>query len=484
MSAKDFDTAIVWLRRDLRLADNPALAAAIERAKRVIVTYIWAPEEDGAWAATGASRWWLHHSLQALQHDIKQRGGLFVLRQGSSLTVLRQLVAETGAGVVTWNRLYDPASRARDTAVEAALTAERIACNTFNAALLFEPWEIKTAGDTPFKVFTAFWRQCGTRLDKVSTPQPPPEKWSLLKTATPHSETLNDFNLLEKKPWEQTLRANWKPGEIGAHAALAEFSSEALASYATGRDRPDLSGTSKLSPHLHLGEIGPRQVLAQLYSNQERDGSAQKFLAEIGWREFAHYLLYHFPWTAEKPLDTRFVAYPWQSNNSALQAWQHGRTGVPIVDAGMRELWNTGWMHNRVRMIVASFLTKNLRIHWLEGARWFWNTLVDADLANNTLGWQWTAGCGADAAPYFRVFNPVLQAQRFDPQRAYIRRWIPELAALPDRWIHHPWLAPAPVLAAAGIVLGKTYLTPIVDLATSRAQALMGYDEMRISTTY
>ncbi len=469
-------TALVWFRRDLRLADHPALRHAIEHADRVVCVYIHSPEEEGRWRAGGASRWWLHHSLQTLQNQIKESGSALVLRSGRTLEVLRALIRETNAELVTWNRLFEPLLDKRDTQIENALGKSGIECVQFNGSLLFDPADVATKSGTPFRVYTPFWRHCTQRLQEIAPPAPAPKRIPGISQVS--SESLDHWKLLTGRLWEGWLSQHWTPGEYSAHAMLRKFNRSPIDHYSQGRERPDTVGTSRLSPHLHFGEIGPRQIIAAL-EHRAKNASTQRYLSEIGWREFAHHLLVHFPQTPEEPLDPRFAKYPWTRSASSLKAWQRGKTGIPLVDAGMRELWQTGWMHNRVRMIVASLLTKNLRLHWLKGAYWFWDALVDADLANNTLGWQWVAGCGADASPYFRIFNPVLQAKRFDPQRDYIRRWVPELSALSNRWIHQPWAAPSEELVKAGINLGKTYPRPVVDLKESRGQALAGYSRIR-----
>ncbi|HEX6571663.1 MAG TPA: deoxyribodipyrimidine photo-lyase [Steroidobacteraceae bacterium] len=473
-------TALVWFRRDLRLADNPALAAAARHAERIVAVYVHAPEEEGAWRAGAASRWWLHHSLARLDEALRRRGIPLTLRRGPAARELASLARETSATHLYWNRLYDPALVARDTLLKVELRALGLACESFNGALLFEPWEVLTTQGQPYRVFTPFWRAGQAQLDALPAPVPPPIR---LRGPAPRSEPLAAFELLPHVAWDAGLAQAWTPGEDGAHERLLEFCDDGLAAYTEGRERPDLPGSSRLSPHLHFGELGPRQCLAAVRNavvdRPAARASAETFLRELAWREFAHHLLHHFPQTTDAPLDERFARFTWAARPEWLEAWQRGRTGYPLVDAGMRELWATGWMHNRVRMVVASLLTKNLRQSWLAGARWFWDTLVDADLANNTLGWQWTAGCGADAAPFFRIFNPVLQAERHDPQRLYLRRWLPELARLPDAWIHRPWQAPAHVLAAAGVTLGSTYPRPIVELATSRRDALDAYARIR-----
>ncbi len=475
--------SLVWLRLDLRLADNPALAAAVQRGGPVIPVFVWTPDEEGEWPPGAASRWWLHHSLAALARDLERLGSPLVLRRGPSLATLRALVKASGAKAVFWNRRYEPAAIARDRRIKEALRAEGVEAESFNSALLFEPWTVANQAGRPFQVFTPFWRHCLAR-DEPPEPLPPPKR--LIAPAQPQSSaTLASLHLEPRIAWAGGLRAAWQPGEAGARANLRRFCGQALADYDENRNRPDRIGTSRLSPHLHFGEIGPRQVWHGLRQFAGRRGLATKdwrssqFLAEVGWREFAHHLLYHFPRTPTEPLRAEFARFPWRQDALWLRAWQRGRTGYPIVDAGLRELWATGWMHNRVRMIVASFLVKDLLLDWREGARWFWDTLVDADLASNTLGWQWTAGCGADAAPYFRIFNPVSQGTKFDPNGDYIRRWVPELAGLPADRIHEPWKAPSEVLARAGVVLDRDYPRPIVSHVIAREVALEALAKMK-----
>lgn len=464
-------TALIWFRHDLRLADNPALHRARQAHERVIPIYIHAPREEALWKPGAASRWWLHHSLAALDVQLRQRGSRLVLRQGGSLTQLRQLLSETGAVAVYWNRRYEPVITARDQGVKAALRADGVIVESAQAALLVEPWTLLKADGTPYQVFTPFWKACLQKLPPIAPLSVPtlagPHRW-------PDSMPLKALDLLPHIPWDAGLAAAWQPGEVGAQAQLAQFCATALTGYAQWRDWPGREGVSRLSPYLHFGEISPRQIWATAMETTGGDPlanrGAETYLREIGWREFAHYVLYHWPHTTEQPLQERFAAYPWREEyGELLQVWQQGRTGYPMVDAGMRQLWQTGWMHNRVRMLVASFLVKNGRIPWQEGARWFWDTLVDADLASNTLGWQWTAGCGTDAAPYFRVFNPFLQGAKFDPEGAYIRRWIPELAALPASTIHQPWTASTRL----------DYPAPVIDFAASRAEALQGWSQIR-----
>ncbi|HEY6943315.1 deoxyribodipyrimidine photo-lyase [Dokdonella sp.] len=459
--------ALVWFRRDLRLADNPALSAALASHATVVPVYVHAPEEEAPWSPGAASRWWLHHSLTSLDRDLRACGAALHVREGGSLATLRELAATTGARAVYWNRQYEPASIARDTTIKYALRATGVDASSFNATLLCEPWEIATGSGGPYRVFTPYWRNLRARLE-VRPPLPAPKR---VPGPTSSPSTIESLGLLPRIRWDAGFDACWRPGESGAEAALRRFLDDAIDAYAGARDLPSVSGTSRLSPHLHFGEISPMRIAWELEHARSRGN--ESYLRELGWREFSHHLLYHFPDSAERNLNPAFDRYPWaREAPRRIRRWQHGRTGIPIVDAGMRELWATGWMHNRVRMLVASFLTKNLRQHWLHGARWFWDTLVDADLANNTQGWQWTAGTGADAAPYFRIFNPVTQGERFDVDGHYVRRWVPELSALDARTIHRPWTDPA-ALRRSG------YPQPLVDLGTSRTAALAGYDAVR-----
>jgi deoxyribodipyrimidine photo-lyase len=467
--------AIVWLRQDLRLRDNPALQAAAKQGGPIVPVYILCDAEDQDFPLGGASRWWLHRSLSALDAELRARGSRLSLLRGPALDCLRSAVARTGASAVFWNRRYEPASVARDLEVKKALRAHGLVVESFNSALLREPWEIQNGSGQPYRVYTPFKRRVLENLDPPA-PARAPSKWPAPRS-WPESVALDELELLPDIQWYDTMNRMWRPGEAGAHARLRTFAKQPLASYAKTRDRPDRDGTSALSPHLHFGEISVRQVWHVLAAKgtKVRDST---FAAELLWREFAHHLIYHFPHTVQEPLDRRFQRFAWSRDAEHLRAWQRGRTGIPIVDAGMRQLWATGWMHNRVRMVVASLLVKNLRIHWLEGARWFWDTLVDADLANNTLNWQWVAGSGADAAPYFRIFNPITQSAKFDPDGEYVRRWVPELARLQVPHIHAPHDAPAAVLQAAGVKVGSTYPAPIVDLAESRRAALDAYQSL------
>jgi len=478
--------AMVWFRQDLRISDNPALQAAAATGGPVLPVYILETEGTEAtdsWPPGAASRWWLHQSLAALAADLGAACGLpLILRRGDPGKILPDLARESGAAAVFWNRRYEPAAMARDAAVKADLKARGVHTESFNAALLHEPWELRNQSGGYFKVFTPFWRACG-QLPPPPAPLTRPKK---LKTCDPlpSGEALANWGLQPTRPdWAGGLRQAWTPGERGAQTRLRQFLSDALKDYAAARDRPGQPGTSRLSPHLHFGEISPRQIwqATRMHADAHPASSpdAEKFLTEIGWREFSYHLLYHVPSLPQQNFRPDFDAFPWHDDPVALRAWQRGQTGYPIVDAGMRELWHTGWMHNRVRMIVASFHVKHLRQHWRTGEAWFWDTLVDADLASNAASWQWVAGSGADAAPYFRIFNPILQGERFDPQGAYVRCWVPELAGLPDSFIHKPWTAPEAVRHQAGVVLGRTYPAPIVDHDAARQAALAAFAAIR-----
>ena len=472
--------SLVWFRQDLRLEDQPALIAAVARGEPVIPVFLWSPEEEGDWAPGGASRWWLHHSLARLNEQLERLGSRLILRRGPAQQELESLIEETRAAAVYWTRRYEPAVIERDKRIKSELQQHGVVVQSFNGQLLFEPWEIQTKQERPYQVFTAFWKACLAHerpLEPEPTPSqiPSPAQW-------PKSLKLNDLKLLPKISWDGGLAEAWQPGAESARKELARFLKVAVSDYQTARDQPAVPGTSRLSPHLHFGEISPRTIWHEtqrvIRQHASDSASAETFLREIGWREFAHHLLFHFPRTTHEPLRAEFAQFPWKADPVGLRAWQSGQTGYPIVDAGMRELWTTGWMHNRVRMIVASFLVKDLLIPWQAGAEWFWDTLVDADLASNTMGWQWTAGCGADAAPYFRVFNPILQSQKFESDGHYIRRWVPELAKLPPKWLHAPWEAPENVLETAGITLGGTYPSPIVDHGEARNLALESFRQI------
>ncbi len=457
-------TALVWLRQDLRLADNPALYQACRTCEHVIPVFIDDPLPTSISQLGAASRVWLRHSLQALDTHLQTLGNRLTLRQGAALPVLQQLIASTGATHVYWNRVYDPASLARDKHIKETLK-QTCEVHSFNASLLNEPWEVLKADGTPYKVFTPFWKAM-LKHGIQHLPLPMPERM-IAPANLPDSLPVDALGLLPTIRWDTEMMAHWQVGEAAALQKLLAFLPQG-ADYKEARNLPAQTGTARLSPHLHFGEISPRQAVYHtehyLQTHPEADSGLRHFLQEIGWREFSYHLLYHFPHTQERALNARFDAFPWAEDYDAvLSRWQQGQTGFPIIDAGMRELWQTGWMHNRVRMIVASLLTKNLLVPWQVGEQWFRDTLVDADLASNVFGWQWTAGCGADAAPYFRIFNPILQSQKFDPQGEYIRRWVPELAQRDNKLIHLP--------RELGDGL-RNYPLPVVDLKTSRVRAL------------
>jgi deoxyribodipyrimidine photo-lyase len=469
--------AIVWLRQDLRLADNPALHAAHQSKRPLALLYILDDDTPGRWRMGGASRWWLHKSLEALGADVEKRGGVLVLRQGKAQKVLPQLVEELGASAVYWNRCYEPYAIKRDTTLKEKLTSAGVEVHSFNGTLLFEPWTIKTKTGEPYKVFTPYWRAClQSGVGRALLPAPK----KINGVGEVKSESLANWNLRPSKPnWAKGFEPEWTSGEAGARAALKTLIEDRMQGYPEARDQLGVKGTSRLSPHLHFGEISPAQIAAACESAADEDTTLRrgtdKFMTEIGWREFSTHLLFHWPTLPEQNWRDQFDSFQWRDDDEALEAWRRGRTGYPVVDAAMRELWVTGYMHNRARMITASFLIKHLLIDWRHGEDWFWDTLLDADLANNAASWQWVAGSGADASPYFRIFNPVTQGERYDADGAYVRRWVPELAKLPDDVLHKPWEADAVTLRAAGVELGRTYPAPIVDHASARARALETY---------
>ena len=468
--------ALFWLRNDLRLTDNAALTAAAAQGP-VIFLFVLDDETPGAWRLGGASRWWLHKSLEALSAKAP-----LVLRRGAADKVVAAVLKESGAASVHFTRDYAPWSGELERRVKAAAEAAGATCHRYGGFLLHEPEAIRNGSGEPYRVYTPFSKAClAAGEPKPLKPVPRFTAWEgKLK-----SDTLADWGLLPTKPdWAKGMAAHWTPGEAGAAARLKHFIADGLAHYADERDRPDRDVTSRLSPYLRFGEISPAQCwhavrAAQLAAGGKLDKAAEKFLKEVLWREFSYHLLHHWPTLPEKPFRPEFAAFPWSENPVALAAWQKGRTGYPIVDAGLRELWATGIMHNRVRMIAASFLIKDLLIPWQEGERWFWDTLVDADIGNNAASWQWVAGCGADAAPYFRIFNPVLQGEKFDPTGAYVRKWLPELERLPEEFVHRPWEAPALVLKAAGVELGRNYPHPVVDHGKARDRALEAFKEIK-----
>ena len=478
-------TSLLWFRRDLRLADNPALQALLDEGHRPLPVYIH-DEPDPDWPLGSASAWWLHHSLVALKNSLQQFGSDLVVMTGDTQQNLLKLIESTGAESVYWNRCYEPAFIKRDALIEKTLNKQNIGAYSYNGSLLREPGENLKKDNTPYRVFTPFWKALHKIGPSRNIARQPERLPALPDSGQTAGITIDALELLPGIGWDRAFYDYWQPGEDNAWKVLDDFLDDGLLDYTTARDVPEKSGTSRLSPHLHFGEISPLQAWHHLLeqalttSTPGAMAASEAWLRQLAWREFSAHLLYHFPHTTLQPLDARFENFPWRSDYAEpLACWQQGRTGIPIVDAGMRELWTTGYMHNRVRMLAASCLTKNLRIPWQEGARWFWDTLVDADLANNTMGWQWIAGSGADAAPYFRIFNPVLQGEKFDKTGYYVRRWVPELAGLENKYIHQPWSADPAVLADAGIKAGIDYPYPIVDLKTSRKDALAAWDRVK-----
>ena len=464
---------IVWFRQDLRLSDNPALYAAAATGAPVFPVFVLDDDAAGDWKPGSASRWWLRKSLASLDQSL---GGTLRLLYGEAGRIIPELAIETGAQAVFWNRCVEPWRVERDADIKSTLLARDIEVHTSNGSYVYDPAEIRKQDGTPYRVFTPFYRKgCLENGPEPRAPLPAPIDLQLdrdLDEAHRRSDSA-----LTAYSWFDGGTREWQPGEAGAQRTLERFIEGGLDDYAEGRDRPDRENVSYLSPHLHFGELSPHQARAAVLEQKGRvpDGSIDKFLAELGWRDFSAHLLLQAPDLPERNLQKKFDRFPWLADKDVCKAWETGNTGYPIVDAGMRELWRTGYMHNRVRMIAASFLVKNLLQDWRHGERWFWNSLLDADLANNAASWQWVAGCGADAAPYFRIFNPVTQGKKFDPAGDYVRRHVPEIANLPDKFIHCPWEAPDDVLGEAGVELGKTYPAPIVNLAESRQRALDAY---------
>ena len=471
---------VVWFRVDLRLADNHALHAAVATGRPVACLYVLDESTPDLREAGGAKKWWLHHSLLSLADDLRGLGARLILRRGDAQSALREVIAAVGADAVVWNRRYGRGETETDNAIRAGLEGDGIAVRACPGHLLHDPDALRTGTGKPYRVYAPFWRTlAGTLVER--DPLPAPERIEGTGGDVP-SDDLGDWALLPEGPdWAGGIRAYWTPGEAGAHERLKDFARKSLDGYATTRDHPADDGTSRLSPHLALGEITPMQ--AWRATDGRDDVDAETFRKEIAWRDFSYHLLHHHPDMPRENIDPRFDRFPWAEmdadGKAKLRAWQRGRTGYPIVDAGMRQLWNLGWMHNRVRMITASFLIKHLLINWRHGEEWFWDTLVDWDAANNSNGWQWVAGSGADASPFFRVFNPILQGEKFDPEGTYVREWVPELAKLPTKHIHAPWNAPDVALVKAGVRLGETYPNPVVDHGSGRERALDAYRTMR-----
>lgn len=472
---------IIWFRSDLRVEDNPALNAAIETGKPVIPLYVLEPATCGRRGLGGASKWWLDKSLKSLSSSIERMGGQLILRAGEPKDIIENIISATGADAIFWNRRYGEAERNIDSELKEKFSEQGLSVRSFNGCLLTEPWTIKTGSGSHFRVFTPYWKNVRANYE-LPEAYPAPTEMIFHKV---ESDALVDWGLHPTKPdWSVEFDASWTPGEQGAENRLTDFLERAVSAYAVDRNRPDLEGgTSGLSPHLAFGEIAPTQIWratqSRIASGEIDEDSAMVFLSEIVWREFSYVLLYHYPNLADENYNKNFSAMPWRESNEDYKAWCEGQTGYPIVDAGMRQLWQTGWMHNRVRMIVASFLTKHLLIKWQKGEDWFWDTLVDADPASNAASWQWTAGTGADAAPYFRVFNPITQGQKFDATGDYVRKWCPELAKLPNKFLFSPWEADPVTLASASVTLGETYPHPIVEHKIGRERALAAYEEVK-----
>ena len=468
---------IVWFRQDLRLEDNPALSKAAENNARILPIYILDDENAESWSMGEASRWWLHKSLESLNKSLDENLHFFI---GKADEIIPDLIEKTKATGVYWNRCYEPWRINRDKKIKTALLNNNITVRSFNGSLLFEPPNIKKQDDTPYKVFTPFYKKgC---LENGPLPRDLlvcPSKLIFEKNI--ESKKLSDLKLLPSINWYHNIQNTWSPGEKGAQHRLNNFLKTGIKNYKIGRNRPDKEFISRLSPHLHFGELSPHQAwfsVKELRQSSETKDSIEHFLSELGWREFSNNLLYYWQNLPEINLQKKFDRFPWLDNPKSLECWQRGMTGYPIVDAGMRQLWKTGYMHNRVRMVTGSFLVKNLMLDWRHGERWFWDTLLDADLANNSASWQWIAGCGADAAPYFRIFNPIIQGEKFDPNGDYVREYIPELSTIPTKFIHKPWEAPEEILMVAGITLDKDYPLPIVDLKSSRDRALLAFKSL------
>jgi len=477
MSAKSSNSpAIVWFRRDLRVSDNPALTAASHHGP-VICVYIEDTETPKLRRPGGAQKTFLHDSLAALETELAKRHHKLILRRGAPLDILKNIVEETGATGLFWNRLYDKPSIERDGDIKDHFKQAGLAVESFNGALLYEPWEVLKDDGTYYKVFTPFWKNA--RATKNPMPPLPAPKLAIADHSL-QSEALGDWDLLPpsaEPDWADDMRAYWQAGETAAREKLETFIKGPLNGYKEDRNLPHYRSTSELSPYLHMGAISPRQCWDAVYDKADAPSGkdAQHFLSELGWREFCTTILFYNPDLAHQNFQAKFDDFPWVNNEAGLEAWQKGQTGYPIVDAGMRQLWHLGWMHNRVRMITASFLIKDLMLHWRHGEQWFWDTLVDADPANNPAGWQWVAGTGTDAAPYFRVFNPFTQGEKFDPEGEYVKRWCPELKDMPKKYVHRPWEAPQEVLDKAGVTLGDTYPRPLVDHKKAREEALSAF---------
>ncbi|MFL2813241.1 MAG: cryptochrome/photolyase family protein [Candidatus Puniceispirillales bacterium] len=468
--------SILWFRVDLRLSDNPAFQKAIELGKPIIPIYILDDDDANNRKLGDASKWWLHNSLKSIYSELEKVGSKILFFKGNAEDVIKKIIEETNADTVLWNRRYEPWAVKRDKSIKENLILKSKNVFSFNGSLLYEPWEIKSKIGNPLKVFTPFKRALlnkGVIFNVSKSPNTilSPSLW-------PSSLDIDDLDLVKNKLWTDKFANSWVPGSKTAKAKLISFKENNIHDYNKDRDIPSVLGTSKLSPHLRFGEISPKEIFIAMNDLEENDG-VLTYKSEIIWREFAHNLLWYFPDIHEKPIKNEFSKFMWDNSQSNFDLWTKGMTGYPIVDAGMRELWSTGWMHNRIRMVTASFLTKHLLLPWQMGEKWFWNTLLDADPASNTSGWQWVSGSGADAAPYFRIFNPIIQGQKFDPEGEYVKKFIPELKDLPSKFIHEPWKADSALLKKSDIKLGETYPLPIVDHKFARERALNKYAEIR-----
>ncbi len=479
-------TIIVWFREDLRLDDNPALFEASISAKHVIPVYIFDEQNVDDWSMGAASRWWLERSLAKLREQLRNRQSDLLLFQGESASLLSKVISASNVDAVYWNRLYTPVQIRRDKKIKSQLREAGIEAVSFEGNVLIEPWKTLNKTNSPYRVFTPFWKR--VKEDLIARPPdvyPITDKLPPLPKKLIKNESLQSLGLYHSKvDWAAEFPNYWSPGFEGAIQIKNEFINDEINHYDKQRDLPNIEGTSRLSPHLHFGEISVKALWMEIYrglasTSQSQQQQIWPYLRQLAWRDFSQYLLFHFDHIDRKPFRADFAEFPWHEDQQSLAKWQQGKTGYPLVDAGMRQLWQTGWMHNRVRMVCASFLTKHLLIHWFEGAKWFWDTLVDADLANNSCGWQWVAGSGADAAPYFRIFNPMTQSKKFDPKGQYIRQWIPELSSLDNKHIHEPWLADKTVLKQAGLELGKNYPHIIIEHSKARQRALAAYSRLR-----
>jgi len=471
-------TTIVWFRQDLRIDDNPALYAAA-REGDILPVYIYDTTLEKQHEPGGASKWWLHHALADLSSQLDNR--LFVTA-GNPFDILKNLCEENNASHVVWNRMYEHWAIQRDSNIKQALTENGIRVKSFNGSLLWEPMDILKKDGTPYKVYTPYYRKGCLNAEHPRLPLASPSLNILPNIKFDAITQINSLKLLPTIPWDTEINRQWRPTSTSAKDVLSHFINNAIESYSDKRNLPSVKGTSRLSPFLHFGQISPNQIWYAVHDAFDGDVSSKgvdTYLSEIAWREFSYYLLFHFDDLGVKNFNPKFDAFPWRESQAELTAWQKGQTGIPIVDAGMRELYQTGYMHNRVRMIVGSFLVKNLLIDWRLGERWFWDCLLDADSASNAASWQWVAGSGADASPYFRIFNPILQGEKFDKHGTYVRKYCPELAQIPDKYIHKPWEMPNLLLNECGVKLGKDYPEPIVDLKRSRQRALDAFATLK-----